>query len=115
MLRASIAVALTAVALAGCGGGGSKSSSSSKPKPGGVTMQNIQFKPTAMRVKLGRVVTWTNRDSVDHNVTATKGAKFASKAFGQGGTFRFTPHKAGTVDYVCTLHPGMKAKLIVTR
>jgi plastocyanin len=46
-------------------------------------------------------------------VTATKGAKFMSQAFGGGKTYSFTPRKAGTISYVCTLHPGMVGKLIV--
>jgi plastocyanin len=117
--------ALVALAAAGCGGGndngGSTGSGSSSSTPaasssgGGVAikMQNIQFAPKDVTVKVGQKVTWTNDDNTDHNVTAESGADFKSKDFGNGATFSFTPDKAGTIKYVCTIHPGMTATLTV--
>jgi plastocyanin len=112
-----------ALAAAGCGGGnddgggGSTATSSSSSASGGgvqIKMQNIQFSPKATTVKVGQKVTWTNDDNTDHNVTADSGADFKSKDFGNGATFEFTPDKAGTVKYECTIHPGMTATLNVT-
>ena len=114
--------ALVALAAAGCGGGndnGGSTSATSTPAAsssgGGVAikMQNIQFAPKDVTVKVGQKVTWTNDDSTDHNVTAESGADFKSKDFGNGETFSFTPDKAGTIKYECTLHPGMTATLTV--
>ena len=116
-----IAAAALAAALAGCGSSSSSSSSSSPPtttSAGGgavVKMQNIQFNPKTITVKVGHKVTWENFDNVDHNVTATSGASFKSKDFGHGGTFSFTPTKAGTISYTCTIHPGMDGTLNVTK
>jgi plastocyanin len=128
-----VALALLA---AGCGSSSSNSSSSSgsgssttkssapaasttpsKSSAGGaaIKMQNIKFAPSSQTVKVGQKVTWTNADSVAHNVTATKGASFRSQSFGPGGTFTFTPTKAGTISYVCTIHPGMDGTLTVTK
>ena len=80
-----------------------------------VTMKNIQFAPKALSAKVGETIKWTNGDSVDHNVTATKGETFKSKAFGKGGTFSYKLDKPGKVTYVCTLHPGMTATLTITK
>lgn len=134
-MQRPITLALIALALAaaGCGGsssssskssggsssGGSSSSGSSSggsPSSGAATvkMQNIAFSPKSLTVKVGQKVTWTNEDSVQHNVTATSGATFKSANFSQGGTFTYVPKKAGTIKYVCTLHPGMSAELKVT-
>ena len=126
LLSACAALAL-ALAISACGGGGgggststaasSASTSSSSSAGGGavqIKMQNIAFAPKATTVKVGEKVTWTNDDSVDHNVTANSGADFKSKDFGNGGTFSFTPDKAGTIKYVCTIHPGMTGTLTVT-
>ena len=66
-------------------------------------------------VKVGQQVQWQNEDNVDHNVTATAGASFKSHDFGHGGTFSFTPSKAGTIKYTCTLHPGMDGEIDVTQ
>jgi plastocyanin len=126
ILVAPCAVLALALGLAACGGssnnsGGSGStstpaSSASSSSAGGVQikMQNIQFSPKDTTVKVGDKVTWTNDDNTDHNVTAQSGADFKSKDFGNGGTFSFTADKAGTIEYVCTIHPGMTATLTVT-
>ncbi|HEX8075817.1 MAG TPA: plastocyanin/azurin family copper-binding protein [Thermoleophilaceae bacterium] len=76
-------------------------------------MKDLEFHPDVVQVKVGDAVTWRNDDTVDHNVTARNGARFASRAFGSGGTYRFTPKQAGTVTYVCTLHPGMNGRIEV--
>ena len=70
--------------------------------------------PREQAVKVGQKVTWTNDDGVDHNVTATEGAKFSSDNFGQGGTYSFTPTRPGKIEYTCTLHPGMNGELTVS-
>jgi plastocyanin len=122
---AALALALAVSACGGSSGGGStatststaSSSASSSGGGGGsvaIKMQNIAFAPKDTTVKVGEKVTWTNDDSVTHNVTANSGADFKSKDFGNGGTFSFTPEKAGTIKYVCTIHPGMTGTLTVT-
>jgi plastocyanin len=121
---------LTCAALlaAGCGGddnegsspgdgAGEAASSSAASKSGAleIKMQNFQFDPKSATVKVGQTVKWVNQDTADHDVTDEKTGLFKSKQFGQGGSFEFTAKKAGTIDYVCTLHPGMTGKLTVTR
>jgi plastocyanin len=122
--------AVVALAAAGCGSSNNSSTATSSTAPASSTtsgaaagsggavaikMQNIAFDPKSVSVKVGQKVTWTNDDTVTHNVTATSGATFKSSDFNQGGTFSFTPTKAGTIKYVCTIHPGMDATLTVTK
>jgi plastocyanin len=78
-------------------------------------MKNIQFTPKSITAKVGQTVKWTNDDSVDHNVTATSGETFKSSTFGQGATYSHKLAKAGTIKYVCTIHPGMEGTIIVTK
>ena len=104
---------VAAAAAAGCGGGGGSGGGGNGAPV--VSMKSLRFHPATMTVRVGQTVTWRNDDTVDHNVTATKGAQFHSRAFGGGGTYRFKPASAGTVDYVCTLHPGMEGKLVVSK
>src|SRR3954451_12324380 len=111
-MRLPIAIAVVALAIAGCGGGGGSSSKGGSP-PGAVSMKGLRFHPDQTTVRVGQKVTWTNDDNVDHNVTSAGGAKFMSQAFGHGKTYSFTPRKAGTIKYVCTLHPGMNGRLTV--
>src|SRR4051812_10642270 len=111
-MRLLIAVVVLSLGVAGCGGGGGSSKSGGSP-PGAVSMKALRFNPDQTTVRVGQKVTWTNDDDVDHNVTATGGAKFMSKAYGPGKTYSYTPRKAGTIKYVCTLHPGMNGTLVV--
>src|SRR5512132_2383356 len=120
--------AVVALAAAGCGSsnnsstssgsssGASTSTAAASSSGGGVTikMQNIAFDPKSVTVKVGQKVTWTNEDTVDHNVTSQSGETIKSDNFGNGATFSFTPKTAGKISYVCTLHPGMTATLTVT-
>jgi plastocyanin len=129
LLLLALCAALALVA-AGCGssnnGGGDTStaagqgtSSAPASSSGGgeveIKLQNIAFDPKDVSVKVGQKVKWVNEDSVDHNVVANSGASFKSKNFGNGGSFEFTADKAGTIKYVCTIHPGMTGTLTVTQ
>jgi plastocyanin len=85
------------------------SPSKSEPVKSGVVQiayRNISIEPDTVRVKVGSTIRWTNYDSVQANVTSVSGPqKFASKNFGEGGTFEITASKPGVIHYVCTLYP----------
>lgn len=71
-----------------------------------VVYRNIAIEPDTLKVKVGSIIKWTNDDSVEHNVTSAGGpVKFASKNFGEGGTFEFKATKPGVIHYRCTIHP----------
>jgi len=47
-----------------------------------------------------------NKAPVEHNVTSQSGpARFASKNFAQGQSFRVTLSRPGVLHYLCTIHP----------
>ena len=119
-------LAVFALAAVGCGSSSDNTSStpstpastgtSSTASSGGgktvtIDMKDIQFAPTSQTVKVGQTVKWVNQDDVPHNV---KGGPLNSKTFSKGGSYTFTPKKAETISYVCTIHPNMKATLTVT-
>ena len=77
-------------------------------------MQDLKFVPEDITVKAGEEITWVNEDTAPHNVVnATEGEEPRSELFNEGGTYRFTPTKAGKIDYVCTIHPGMDGTITV--
>lgn len=76
-----------------------------------ITMKNIQFDPAEAEVAVGQKVVWPNEDDAPHNVV---GGPIESETYGKGESFTFTPEEPGTIEYVCTIHPGMQGKLIVT-
>ena len=77
-----------------------------------VTMKNIEFVPKDLEVKVGQTVKWVNEDDVEHNAVANDG-EFKSELFGRAGTYTYKTTKAGTIEYVCTVHPGMEGTLTV--
>jgi plastocyanin len=109
---------LVVFALAACGdddddGGGDSAGAC----PGGsveIAMVDIKFDPEDATAQVGQEICWVNEDSIDHNAVAESGADFESDLFGQGQTFTATVEEAGTVEYVCTVHPGMTGTIEVT-
>lgn len=109
------AVLTIALAAAGCGsgdgGGGDKAVVLKADEP--IGMKSLKFHPDHAQATVGQPITWRNEESIPHDVNADSGADFSSTTFGKGGTFSWTPTKAGTVKYECTLHPGMDGTIDV--
>jgi plastocyanin len=76
-------------------------------------MKDIAFSPATLKVKVGDTVEWVNEDSVQHDAKADDG-QFASELLDNGKTFEFKTKKAGSIHYVCTVHPGMEGTIEVT-
>src|SRR5256885_16832058 len=108
----------------GGGGGWGRSEggapASSAPVSGNVakvSMKSIQFNPKTLTVNKGTTVVWTNDDPVGHDVTKQSGPgpQFSSGSgdIGGGGTYKQTFNTPGTINYVCTVHPGMTGTIVV--
>jgi len=71
-----------------------------------IAYRNIAIAPDTLRVKVGSTIRWKNFDTIEHNVTSQGGPqKFASKNFGEGGTFEIKALAPGVIHYLCTIHP----------
>lgn len=80
-----------------------------------VTMKNLAFTPKVIHVKVGDTVTWTNDDTPPHNVTWVSGPKFTSSGtLDPGAKFSLKLTQPGVIHYYCSIHPFMKATIIVT-
>ena len=75
-----------------------------------VNIQNNAFTPKDLTIKSGDTITWTNQDSVKHDVDF---GTFKSPLLGKGETYSHTFDKAGTYDYDCDVHPSMKGRVMV--
>jgi plastocyanin len=82
------------------------------PLSGGstVVMAQIAFKPSTLVVRKGTEVLFVNRDVAPHTVTAASQG-IDSGTINPGRSFRLVVAEA--VEYVCTIHPFMKAKLLL--
>jgi len=78
--------------------------------PDTVNISGFAFSPSTLTVKAGTTVTWTNQDSVGHNIKATA---FNSQILQKGDNFTFTFNTKGTFLYSCGIHPTMVGTIIV--
>lgn len=77
-----------------------------------VTIQNFSFEPANLKIAAGDTVTFVNADSAPHTATADNGA-FDTKRLGKGKSAKFTFSNSATYNYLCSLHPKMKASIVV--
>ena len=113
--------------VAGCGGddddegdsGGADTQEQPAPEAKGegggaeVSMEDIKFAPGSISVAVGDAVTWTNNDTVGHDVTGDNFKSGDPGAMQNGDTYANTFDTAGTFDYVCSVHPGMEGSVTV--
>ena len=77
-----------------------------------VNIAGFAFDPAVLTVKVGTTITWTNRDSAPHTVTANDNS-WGSGDLAQGDSFSFIFAQAETFAYHCGVHPTMKATVTV--
>jgi YVTN family beta-propeller protein len=82
------------------------------PAGGAVKIANFAFAPAAITVTPGTSVVWTNGDAIPHTSTGTD-KQWDSKPIQPGSSFKVTFDKAGTYTYQCTIHPFMRATVVV--
>ena len=109
-------ILLAVMFLAACG-------PSASPTPAGtlppvqsgeikVSIANYAFDPAIITITAGSTVTWTNKDTVSHNVTTDDGS-WGSNSLATGDTYSYTFTQAGTYSYHYGVHPSMKATITV--
>lgn len=124
----SLALVFGALLLAGCGastasgtGANNTPSAPTATKPAATVKVKVVekdekygFDTTMLTVAVGTTVEWTNATDAPHTVTSDTGSTLASPTIDPKGTFSFTFTQPGTYSYHCTLHPYMKATIVVT-
>ena len=125
MRRAAIVLALSCAAFAGgCGGSEETPSQSAEKTPAPaeatvadgavrVAMKDFKFVPEDVEVEAGQTITWVNEDTAQHDAVADEGEGPRSELFNQGESYSWTAETAGTIPYVCTVHPGMEGTITV--
>lgn len=79
-----------------------------------VQMAHYSFSPQSLTISVGDAVTWTNQDTAPHDVTTSSGPislHSPTLQKSQSWTYEFTT--PGTYSYYCSIHPDMRATLIV--
>jgi len=78
-----------------------------------VAIDNSNFTPQTLTVKAGTTVTWTNKDTIPHGISALKNAFSRSKVLSTNDSYSFTFTTPGTYAYICFLHPPMTGTIVV--
>ena len=100
------------------------SSSSSSSTPGStsaitvahgnaVTITSATTQPNVLKVNVGKVVTWTNNDTVPESVTSDTAGLFDSGPINPGAKFTYTFSQAGTFKYHSTTNPNLFGAVVV--
>ena len=81
-----------------------------------IEIKDYTYTPAKIQIKKGTKVTWTNQDSVRHDVSPDNESEDfeASKLLAKGESYSFTFNTVGTYSYHCSPHPYMKAAVEVT-
>jgi len=79
-----------------------------------VLIKQYAYTPASLTVDEGDTVTWTNQDTVQHDVMITAGpAMVHSPMLSKGQSWSHTFGAAGSYSYVCSVHPDMVASITV--
>jgi plastocyanin len=83
----------------------------------GCDIEDICYIPSSIVTEKGKPITWVNEDSSFHTVTSgfygEPTGLFDSGYLDPYQSFTLSFDESGTYDYFCTLHPWMKAQIIV--
>jgi len=89
---------------------------SAEPIPA-VDIQLFQFQPGAVEVNAGTTVMWTNRDDIEHTVTAGepehRTGRFDARLPARGTSTRVSFGDPGVYPYFCDRHPSMRGEIRV--
>jgi plastocyanin len=77
-----------------------------------VSIKDFAYSSQTLTIPKGSKVTFTNKDTIEHTVTAKDGS-FNTGLFGKGESKTITFSEAGEFQIYCKPHPFMKAKIIV--
>ena len=122
-MRLSLGILLTFGVVAGswfssthhleAGGGGPCHEPLTEGKVSEVAIFENCFGPTVARVAVGDTVTWTNHDSVQHNVYPPGQGWSDGHPLYKSNTTRAIFEAAGVHPYICSVHPGMVGVVVV--
>ena len=119
MRPATCVVAALVVALSGCSATATKNPRIvASPKPSNaneIVIYEYKFVPFALTVPAGTLVTWINHDIAPHTATRRSFDEegFDSGSMGAAQLFSHRFRKAGTYDYLCVYHQGMRGTIVV--
>jgi plastocyanin len=110
---APASAAASAAASGGSAGGAACAPSDATPTVAS-SMANISFAPADITAKVGDVIGWTNKDTVQHTATLKSDPSCTTATISNGQTGALVFNAAGAYEYFCKIHPSMTGKITVS-
>ena len=107
-----IAGLVGAVLIAGYGAGDAGAQAIGGTKAVQIGMKSLKFTPAKATAKVAQEVTFVWKENVAHNIVFD--AKCKSKTQSKGA-WKTKFDKTGTFKFLCTLHPGMKGQITISK
>jgi plastocyanin len=80
---------------------------------GEVRIADFDYEPSVLEVTPGTAVKWTNEDRAPHTAT-DQDDTFDTGRLDRGESGEITFETTGTYDYICTYHPYMTGRVVVS-
>jgi plastocyanin len=78
-----------------------------------IAIDNFTFSPTPLTVAQGTTVSWVNRDDIPHAIYCPA-LNLRSQPLETNDMFLYRFEQAGTFDYICSIHPHMHGRIVVS-
>jgi plastocyanin len=104
-------LAICILSLVSCTKYNSRSPSIIQPRTHVIKIEKFRFIPEILEINEGDLVRWENKDIVPHLIAEKTLKKWRSKDLLPNAIFTLKINQA--TSYICKLHPGMKAEIIV--
>ena len=75
-----------------------------------VAIENMEFVPAEIEVRVGETIEWTNKDRVAHTATVKGGWEVMVPP---GKVATRVAEAGDSVDYYCRFHPNMKGRITI--
>jgi len=77
-----------------------------------IEIKNFKYNPATLDVRPGDRIRWTNQDSAPHDAKALDG-DWTTVILQRGESAELTVTAEMSADYMCSVHPSMRASLSV--
>jgi amicyanin len=78
-----------------------------------ISIANFAFNSKTLTINKGDTITWTNNDSVPHQVKGDTLTSLSGPVITNGQSYSYTFNNIGTFAYHCNIHPSMLGSVTV--
>lgn len=107
IIKTALCICCIWIAITGC----QPSAENTAPVSDTVIISQMKFTPDVLYINKWDTIVWINNDIVSHDVTEAASKAWFSDTIQSGSSWKTVLGKSA--DYFCSIHPTMKAKIVV--